>query len=108
MSEKVFLSHANTIDGILTNNGEAISLASVTKITATFGDTTIESIDNENGSITWAKSGYETGEIRLSLGEESIAAGVYCVYLVVYDAINTTGTVWDEIKAVKVLPEVER
>jgi len=104
--EKIYLSHANSVNRELTSNGVAQDLASVTKITATFGDVTIESIDNENGVITWAKTEYDTGEIRLKLGEEAIAAGTYLVYIVIYDTSNPTGIVWDKIK-ITVLPEVE-
>ena len=94
MSEIVFLAHNNTIDLLLKAGGTAQNLSSVTKITATFGTTTITSTDHAAGVIKWDNAGYDTGEIRLDLGGETIAAGSYYTAIVVYDAINTDGIVW--------------
>ena len=45
MSEIVYLTHDNTIDLLLKADGVVQDLSSVTKITATFGATTITSTD---------------------------------------------------------------
>jgi hypothetical protein len=97
MSEIVYLTHNNTIDLLLKSDGVAQDLASVTKITATFGTTTITSNNKTTGAIKWNNVGYDTGEIRLDLGGQAIAAGDYYVPIVVYDTINTLGVVWDYI-----------
>jgi copper chaperone CopZ len=103
MSEIVFLAHNNTIDLLLKADGVAQDLSNVTKITATFRATTIISEDHVSGSIKWDNAGYATGEIRLDLGGQTIAARSYCVPIVVYDLANTDGVVWGyvpiEVKA---------
>ena len=105
-TEIVYLGHDNTVDLLLKADGTAQDLSSVTKITATFGDTLIESTNAANGPITWAQSGYETGEIRLALGDQSISTGSYNVPIVVYDAVNTDGIVWGTVTVI-VKAEVE-
>ena len=105
-TEIVYLGHDNTIDLLLKADGTAQDLSGVTKITATFGDTLIESTNAANGPITWAQSGYETGEIRLALGDQEISPGGYNVPIVVYDAVNTDGIVWGTVTVI-VKAEVE-
>lgn len=106
-TEYIYYGHDNTIDLILKADGTAQDLSSVTKITASFNDTLIESDDNENGVITWDKTGYDTGEIRLALGGSTITAGSYpAVPIIVYDPTNEDGIVWDEI-FITVYAEVE-
>ncbi len=106
MSEIVYLAHDNTIDLLLKANDVAENLSGVTKITATFGAVTITSTDKAAGAIKWDQAGYDTGEIRMDLGGESISAGTYYVYIVVYDAVHTDGIVWDKI-SIKVEADVE-
>ena len=104
--EHVYLGHDNTIDLTLKADDVAQDLSAVTKITATFDDTLVESTDNESGAITWAVSGYDTGEIRLALGDQTISAGTYSVPIITYDATNDDGIVWDTI-LITVHAEVE-
>jgi len=106
MAEIVYLTHNNTIDLLLKSAGVAQDLSAITKITATFGSTTITSTDHAAGSIKWNNAGYDTGEIRLDLGGESITAGDYYVPIVIYDAVNTLGVVWGYI-SVQVKADVD-
>lgn len=106
MSEIVFLAHNNTIDLLLRADGVAQDLSAVTKITATFGATTITSEDHAAGSIKWNNAGYDTGEIRCDFGGQIIPPGQYYVYFVVYDPVNTDGVVWGKL-AIEVLFNVE-
>ena len=96
-SEIVWLSHDNTIDLLLEAKDVAQDLSSVTKITATFDNITITSVDHAAGAILWNNGGYDTGEIRLDLGGEAIPAGGYDVPIVVYDPSNPNGVVWGPI-----------
>lgn len=96
-TEIIWLGHDNTIDLLLKADGVAQDLASVTKITATFGSTMITSEDHAAGAILWNNDGYDTGEIRLDLGDQSIDPGGYGVPIVVYDPSNTEGIVWGTI-----------
>ena len=105
-TEVVYLGHDNTIDLRLDADGTAQDLSSVTKITATFGDTLVESENASSGSIMWSGDGFVTGEIRLDVGAESIDAGNYHVPIIVYDPTNTTGVVWGT-KSIRVVAEVE-
>lgn len=94
--EIIWKGHGNTIDLLLNadNLAEEDDLSSVTKITATFGSTTITSEDKAAGPITWDQEGYENREIRMNLGGQSITAGGYDVFIVVYDPSCPTGIVW--------------
>ena len=104
----IYLGHDNTVDLLLKANNVAFDLSDVTSITATFGDTTITSVDKAGGTITWDQSGYDTGEIRIDMGDQDITASnkPYSVPIVTYDAVNTTGIVWGKIR-ILVTAEVE-
>ena len=105
--EYVYLGRDNTIDLLLKADGTATDLASVTKITASFNNVLISSTDNEAGLITWDVDGYDTGEIRIAVGGETIPGGKYNkVPIIVYDATNTTGVHWGYIP-VEVIAEDE-
>ena len=93
-TEVLRLDRDNTIALILKVDGVAQNLAGVTKIQAIFDQTTITSILHETGVIKWAVSGYDTGEIHLDLGAQTIAEGLYSVGIIVYDATYTTGIHW--------------
>ena len=98
--EIVYKGHDNTIDLVLKSDGVAQDLSSVTKITASFDSTLVESTDKAAGAITWDQAGYATGEIRLDLGDQDIAAGRYtAIPIIVYDADNPNGIVWGFIDA---------
>ncbi len=106
-TEVVYLGHDNTIDLLLKASSSAASLSGVSNITATFDSDLIDgSSSASSGAITWQGSSYATGEIRLTLGGQSIDAGRYDVPIVVFDASNSTGIVWDIIP-IRVRAEVE-
>ncbi len=106
-TEIVYLSHDNINRLILRESGVGQDLSAVTKITATFRDILISSTDKAVGVITWDQVGYVDGEIRLDLGGQAIPSGTYDdVYIVVYDAVNTNGIVWESFPA-EVMAEVE-
>lgn len=85
-------------DGAFRINVKApVNLAGVTKITASFGSKLISSIDKAAGLITWDQPGYDTGEIRIDVGGETIVAGGYDVPIITYDASNPAGIVWREV-----------
>ena len=106
MTEFIWLGHDNTIDLLLKADGVATDLASVTKITITLGSKLITSTDAAAGLITWDQAGYDTGEIRMGLGGQTITAGSYSAPLIVYDAANTTGIMWGYV-ACEVKADVE-
>jgi hypothetical protein len=106
-TEVVYLGHGNTIDLLLKASSSAASLSGVTNVTATFDSTLIDgSSSASSGAITWAGSGYSTGEVRLDLGAQAIDPGRYDVPIIVYDGTYTTGLVWD-IVPIRVRPELE-
>lgn len=93
--EYIYSSHDNIISVVLKSDDVAQDLSSVTKITASFDSTLVESTDQAAGAITWDQDGYATGEIRLDLGDQIIAAGRYtAVPIIIYDADNPNGIVW--------------
>ena len=97
-SETVWLGHDNTIDLVLKKDGVALTddeMDAITQITVTFGSILITSTNQADDPIRWRVNGYETGEIRISVGGESIPPRVYDnVWITVYDAANTDGVVW--------------
>jgi hypothetical protein len=105
--EFVYLSHDNSIDLLLKADGVAYDLSDATTATLTLGGVTITSTNLSNSPIRWNKVGYDTGEIRLFLGDQSINVGTYQkAYLVIYDPNNTNGIVWGDIR-ITVKAEVE-
>jgi len=104
--EIVYLGHDNRIDILLKADGSAVDLSSVTRMTLTFGSVLIDSDNGDTDPIKWAKPGYETGEVRISLGSQSIAAGDYRAPLLVYDPTNPNGIVWG-LLLIQVEAEVE-
>lgn len=74
-----------------------VDLSAVTKITASFGSTLISSTDKVAGLITWDQPGYDTGEIRIDAGGETITAAGYDVPIITYDPSNAGGVVWGEV-----------
>lgn len=107
-TETVYLGHDNSIDLILKSDDVAQSLVSVTKATINVGGVTVESVNGNTDPIRWAKDGYETGEIRLFLGGQSLIPSTIAQtsYLVIYDSDNPNGIVWGEF-LIKVIAEVE-
>ena len=105
-TEILFLGHDNTIDLVLKADGAAVDLAAVTAITATFNGTTVESTDKAAGAITWDQGGYDTGEIRMALGGETITPGTYDVAINVKDPSNTEGIAWGYVR-IEVVAEFE-
>ena len=112
--ETIWLGHDNTIDLQLKKDGVALTndeMDAITMITASFGSILISSENEAGDPIRWRQSGYDTGEIRIDVGGESIPPRTYNhVWLVVYDASNTEGVVWStngEAISVDVRSEVE-
>lgn len=93
----VWKGHNNRIRLQLKASSSAVSLASVTKITLTFGSTLISNSSAASGAIIWSGASFSTGEVQLVLGSQTISAGKYDAPLIVYDAANTNGIVWDKI-----------
>jgi hypothetical protein len=110
--EYVFLGHDNSIDVILKSRRAeddlpvAQDLAAVNKITLTVGDVLVSSTNQANDPIRWLQTGYDTGEVHISLGAQSLTPDTYRAPLVVYDTDHPEGIVWGFIP-VEVLAEVE-
>ena len=95
--EKVWLGHDNSVNRVLKADGAALTneqMDAITDMTLSFGSVLVESDNGDADPIRWRKSGYATGEVRLFLGGQTIAAGSYQAPLVVYDATNVNGVVW--------------
>ena len=104
--EYIYIGHDNTIDLILKADDVAVDLTAVTSMTMSVGTLTVVSTNVGGSEITWAKAGYGTGEVRIKLGSQTIAAGNYQAWLVVYDLANPNGVVWGSFP-VTVHAEVE-
>ena len=102
--EYVYLGRDNTIDLLLMKKHPVddtawvpVDLSVAIKITASFGDDLVSSVDPATGVITWDQPGYDVGEIRLALGEEALTAGTYQVPIIVYDVSNDDGIQWKKV-----------
>lgn len=95
-TETVYLLRQNYFSLQLTSSYEPVSTADFTAMKMAIGDVLVSSTNITGDAIRWNQSGYETGEVRLQLGEVTdLVAGRYprC-YLVCYDATYTAGRVW--------------
>lgn len=94
--EIVYLGRDNSVDLLLKEDGVAYNLSGFTAMTLLVGTVEIESSNGSTASIRWAKDGYDTGEVRLYIGNvANLVAGKFCCPLVVYDAATyTNGLVW--------------
>jgi len=97
ITEYHWVGHDNTIDLVLKEDGSAVSTTSVTKAKISFDDQTIISTNQAGDAIRWDQAGYATGEIRISLNNETVNAGKHEATLTIYDAVNTDGVVWKHI-----------
>ena len=84
----------NTIDLLLKSGGTPEDLSGVTRMVLqdVAGDW---EVDEEDDSGAFTRSGSVTGKVTLTLGDQDIPEGRYNVILIVYDATNTNGLVWD-------------
>lgn len=89
--EIVHLGHDNTIDLKLLADGVAQDITNTTRMTLSF-DTTLIDSDVHSGVFDWTDG---DGKLYLTLGAQTISAGTYESELIVYDAVNTDGIVWD-------------
>ena len=104
--ERVWLQHDNTINLVLKEDGSAIDTSGLTKITTTLGGITFKSTNQAGDLIRWNQVGYETGEIRINLGDQNLSVGRHKATIVVYNASNPDGIVWGSL-TVRVEAEVE-
>jgi hypothetical protein len=93
-TEIIVSGHDNRIDLILKENNIALSkdrMSSITKISIVLGVT----ISSENDDIiSWDRSDYSNGEIRMALGNSGITPGRYNSPLFVYSPDNPDGVLW--------------
>lgn len=94
--EIVYLGADNVIDLVLLEDGVAVDLSAVTKMTLNFNSTMINS-DTSPDAFDWSTG---DGKLSLALGAESIMTALYDAELTVYDSQNTNGVVWGIFKVV--------
>jgi len=94
--EIVYLGADNVIDLVLLEDGAAVNLGGVTKMSLDFEGTIISS-DTSPDAFDWSTG---EGKLSLALGAESIATALYNAKLMVYDAENTNGIVWGKLRIV--------
>ena len=90
MFETIYLGHDNTMDLLLTSEGEPADITNTTVATVEFGSTAISSATSPS-AFDWSVG---DGVIHLAMGEETIPVGSYNVILTLYDTVNTDGIVW--------------
>jgi hypothetical protein len=106
-TEWVYLGHDNAIRVKILSNGSAVDLSATTRVTLTVSTVLIASTNHATQALTWAKAGYDTGEVRIRLGDNTaISAGDYEAPIVLYDATETDGVYWGDI-TLKVRGKVE-
>jgi hypothetical protein len=94
--EVIWIGRDNSIDLRLYADSTEVDLGSVTEIRLSVGSVVIASTDSAAGEIRWNQAGYDTGEIRILAGSNTaLSTGRFNGALVVYDASNLLGVVWD-------------
>ena len=91
--ETVYNDRNNTVDLLLKADGTAQALDTITRMLVVdqAGTFTIDS-DVSPDAFDWDPG--TTGKVLLSLGDESVVAGAYECWLILYDPTNTDGIVW--------------
>lgn len=104
----VYPGRANTLEYVLTENGQPYSLSTVTRVAVHFGETIIDSA-TAPAAITWAQRSvpYQDREqalwvLTLNLGGQTIPAGTYRARLYIYAPGYESGFQWASNLPVKV------
>ena len=97
-SELIYLEHDNKIDQILTEDGSAVDLLAVNRMTIQFNDLIIDS--NVAGEGVGEPFDWTSGDglLILDLSEEGIPVGTYRAELIVHSADNPNGVVWGKLR----------
>ena len=99
ITETVYLARDNTIDLLLKADRVITDLAPVTRIDLIDkGCTWSVSSTASPDAFDWS-SGAD-GILTLTLGDEVIPEGSYRARIIIFDAANTDGIVWGEIKLI--------
>jgi len=93
IKETIYLNRDNTVDLLLLEDGKPIDLTSATKIEVI--DTACAWAVNSVDSPDAFEIGTTDGKIILKLGHEPIAPDSYTCRVIVYDAQNADGVVWE-------------
>lgn len=96
INEFVYSDRDNTIDFILKADKVAQDLSGVTKMELVDDAGSLDTISSVTSSSAFDWSSSTTGKLLLKLGNLDIATGSYIFRLVVYDASNTNGIMWDK------------
>jgi hypothetical protein len=92
--EKIYIGHDNPIRLVCKENSSAVDTTLLTKVSVTL-NVMLSSTSAAAGLIRWNQAGYESGEIRLMIGNSTmLLAGTYQAPLILFDAVNTNGIVW--------------
>ena len=106
--EIIHIGRNNSIDFVLYADSTMQDLSAVTEMRLRVGSVIVTSTDSTGGDIRWSGSGYGTGEVRIFAGSTSLglSTGFFEAALVVYDATNTDGVVWDDNIPIRVKQNV--
>lgn len=99
MSEIIYIGHDNTIDMELREDGVAVDLSSVTRMTLDFGGGNIIDSATSPFAFNWSSV---AGKVVFKLGNQIISLGRHNVRLTVYDPANINGIVWGSFVVVVV------
>lgn len=96
--EIIHIGRDNSIDFILYADSTAQDLSAVTEMRLRVGAVIVASTNSTAGDIRWSGAGYATGETRIFAGGTALglSTGSFTAALVVYDATNPSGVVWDD------------
>ena len=94
ITETAYIGRDNTIDIQLLEDGVAVDLSGVTRMTLAFEGAVIADSNEDPGVFDWDNG---NGVVILKLGGlVGLTAGIYHTRLVVYDPINTNGIAWED------------
>jgi len=99
MSETVYINRDNVVDLLLSVDGVAQPLDSVTQIDLKLGDITVSNTLSTEWPIKWLGLGTD-GKIQIKLGDELSENYRGRMWVIVYGLDNLDGIVWGYVDAV--------
>lgn len=100
--DKVYIGLANSIDKELTEDGVAITHSAITRVVVKLNDDADTEVDSDTqpALFDWDTNAWLT--MRLGLASPALPEGAYNATLIVYDASNPEGILWDRTLALQV------
>lgn len=92
MAERAFLSYDNAVTITAFDGDEAQNISFATKVVVVLGGGI--TLDSDANPSYFDLTGLVLGDVKLTLGQSTVPAGIYKVRFVTYDPAHPNGLVW--------------